>query len=713
MTKDRAIQEIRTRISCRDYLTKSRNGSYCCPFCGSGNGPKASGAVKVYDDTNTWACFAETTADGKPRTGDVIDLYQQITGKEFSAAIEDLAALAGVQIDPYISAPAGNTQNNAVKRPQSNFPGQGGTGMQKNKEMQQGAGKRPTGGTADYTAYYQSCNAYLIGPEGEAGRDYLNRRGVLSVALYYGVGYDPVADPANAPGAMGDTHRPHPCPRIIIPCSQGHYVARSIDPETPERYAKLNPARDKGAAAPAIFNEKALYTQEVQELFITEGAIDALSVMEVAGEDRAIGLNSASNAGALIKKLEESQTKAMLIICLDNDVRGKNAAQIVQDGLQRLHIPFITADITGDAKDPNEALQANYAAFADAVEGAIAEARAYKERLQQEAKREQEERQQRTGASMIDSFMQTVRTRKFEPVPTGITDIDRAIGGGFFRQQLILLGAAPGSGKTAFSQWLFEGMAKRGQSCLFVNLEMSREQLLARSLSRIAAQNGDRIRPTEILQGYNWEWTTEAAVTGAAEEYKRDIAPRMIYNPPEVTADLDGILCYIEEEAQRAEAAGMPAPCVVLDYLQIIAGRDREDEAAVIKRAMNKLKQFAIVHNTFVFAIMAINRASSTTGNVTMESGRGTSALEYGADVQLGLAFTYCLKKYGGLDKDDLTPEQMRAVTLKITKGRWGGPGADVNLYFDGETMTFAQTTPDFLEPAEEQKKAGRRAGRT
>ena len=299
--------------------------------------------------------------------------------------------------------------------------------------MQQRAGKRPTEGTADFSAYYAACNAYLTGPEGEAGREYLNRRGVLSTALFFGVGFDPKADPAGAPGATGEEPRPHPCPRIIIPCSRGHYVARSIDPETPRQYAKMNPARTKGAAAPAIFNLKALYAQEVQEVFITEGAFDALSVMEAAGEDRAIALNSTSNARALIETLEQQPTEATLKVCLDNDGPGKKAAQEVQEGLQRLKIPFITADITTGCKDPNEALTADRNAFTEAVRDAIEEARAYKEKRRQEAQQAERDRQQRTGENMIDSFLEAVKSEKYKPIPTGITDIDRALYGGFTR----------------------------------------------------------------------------------------------------------------------------------------------------------------------------------------------------------------------------------------------------------------------------------------
>lgn len=716
MTREQARQEIRS--SWRQIIPtitgearRKVNGeaSYICPLCGHGTHGDGLTRNPQSKDGNGLKCFSCGFG------GDIIDLYQQATGKDHSTALIDLAAIAGVEIDGNRQAEATEPQNSQIKRPQRNFNGQGDIDAPADGETQQRPGKCPTAGAADFTEYYTACNAYLTGPEGEAGRDYLNRRGVLTAALYHGAGFDPQADPANAPGATGDTSRPHPCPRIIIPCSSGHYVARSIDPKTPKDYAKLNPARSKGAGAPAIFNEKALLAQEVQEIFITEGAFDALSVIEMGGQ--AIAINSVSNARALIEKLEKAPTKAALILCLDNDGPGKKAAQEVQEGLQRLQIPFISADITGGHKDPNEALCADREAFYDAVQDAIAEARAYKNKLQEEARKAEEERQQRTGAGMIDAFLEIVRTRKYEPVPTGITDIDNAIGGGFLRQQLILLGAAPGAGKTSFAQWIFEGMAERGQSVIYVNLEMSREQMLARSISRIAARNGDNIRATEILQGYKWDWTTEAAITGAAEEYKAKIAPRMLYNPPEITADLDGILSYLEAEAQRAEAAGVPVPCIVLDYLQIIRGRDREDDTAVIKRAMGSLKGFAIKHNTFVFIIMANNRASNRTGDVTMESGRDSSSLEYGADIQLGLAFTRCLNRAGfdRKSKDELTPEELKFITLKITKGRWGGPGKDVDLYFDGETMTFSQLARDYEEEeaaAQQPRKAGRKAGK-
>lgn len=97
-----------------------------------------------------------------------------------------------------------------------------------------------------------------------------------------------------------------------------------------------------------------------------------------------------------------------------------------------------------------------------------------------------------------------------------------------------------------------------------------------------------------------------------------------------------------------------------------------------------------------------------------MESGRDTSALEYSADLQLALTFTLCLKREGQKPKapEDLTPEEKRQVTLKITKGRFGGAGTDVDLLFNGETMTYSQTIKEFMElhePTPFDKEPGKR----
>lgn len=659
MDRDRAKAEIRTRIDCRGYLQESKNGLYCCPFCHSGTGPNATGAVKYYADTNTAYCHA------CKKTMDVIDLYRENTGADFNTALSELADLAGIRIENDFAAQNTKTQAGA--------------------KMQQRATETKTEGTADYTEYYKACGEALLGPDGTPGIEYLQSRGVLEAALSYRAGYD-------------SKER-----RIIIPCSRSFYIARSIDPDGNPKYK--NPPKSTGASGTILFNGDILYKQDVQEVFITEGTFDALSIIMAGGQ--AIALNGAGNAKLLLDPLDKKPTAATLILCPDNDPEERTRAEVQKEfeniagGLQRLQIPFITADINKGYKDANEALQqAGLYTLVDTVRDTIREAQAHKAKLQHE-------QYLRTGPGMVDAFLETVRTRRFEPVPTGIEDLDYALYGGFTRQTLVLLGAAPAAGKTALAAWLFEGMAKQGHTVLYLNLEMSREQMIARSISRIAAQNGERISPAQIKQGYKWTWQQEAVIVSAAEQYKKEIAPQMVYNPDGVTADLDSILEYIELEAEQAEAAGKPAPLVCIDYLQLIGGKDREDDTSIIKRAVSSFKRYAIKHNTIVFAIMAQNRPANKSGTVTMESGRDTSALEYSADLQLGLAFTRCLYRDGYETKPNreaLTQDELHYVTLVITKCRDGMAGKEIDLYFDGETMTYTQISKAEEPPEPEQK---------
>ena len=116
MERELAIQEIRRRVKCTDYLTKSKGGMYVCPYCGSGDGPNGTGGLKYYPDTNTWTCHA-CRSKGEPKySGDVIDLYRQTTGTDFNTALRDLAQEAGIIIDAPFSPLPENDPVAAHKR---------------------------------------------------------------------------------------------------------------------------------------------------------------------------------------------------------------------------------------------------------------------------------------------------------------------------------------------------------------------------------------------------------------------------------------------------------------------------------------------------------------------------------------------------------------------------------------------------------------------
>ena len=652
-------------------LEKSKYGMYICPICGSGTHENETGALSIRKADNRVTCFGGGHCfgeKGEDTLGALRRLMPEKSEREiFAYCGYDLTAEGAERSAVRTEKPTHRVEANCAVNQTQNF-----------KEE------------IDHYA------AALAGSEGES---YLRGRGfTLETMQRFKLGYD------------AQRH----CVTIPYNPQGSYYGRRSTLPDTARPHDNL-----KGVQMP-LFNAAALYSGDV--CFVVESPLCAISIEQAGGA--AVAISGTGGKGRLIDQLKKKPTAAALVLTLDNDDAGRKAKEELGAALEEMGVFCTdgTSAIMGDSdsaddaayrKDPNEVLQRNGAdVLRNAVEETAAETRRYHGMTVQDA---EEERMQHTGAGMVDSFLQAVQTRKYEPMPTGIADIDSALDGGFMRQWLVLLGAAPGAGKTALAQWVFEGMAKRGTSCVYLNLEMSRDQILARSISRIAASQGNKIRPNIIMQGYRWTDEQQSAIRDAAEEYKAEIASRMIYNPDGVTPNLDSILAYIEAEAQRAERAALPVPCVVLDYLQIVNGEPREDAASVIKRAVCALKGYAVRHNTLVFVIIAHNRASNATGAVSMESGRDTSALEYSADLQLALTFTKCLKRNGvkGKSPDELTAEEKREITLRVVKGRFGGQGREVDLRFDGETMTYTQVAKGYTEvseptPFDEQQKPRR-----
>lgn len=633
-----------------EELTPSKGGFYVCPLCGSGTGNHKTGALKVYgDEKDYWKCHK------CGRSGDIVDLVCFRDNVDSSAATKQL-------IEKY-------KPHTASKEDSARKDFQPSTGSEKQE-------KAPAVSFAGQIAAWHSALA------GSAGAAYLRRRGISEETMdRFQLGF-----------ATDRNGRP----AVVFPYNrQGtFYSMRAIRDDLPQIEKHDMPSSSVAGKEP-LFNAAALHQN--QPCFVVESQLCAISIMQEGGSAVALcGIGK-------WKRVIDEKPSAFLILSLDNDEPGITAQANLAEALREKDIPFLEYNVAGDCKDPNELLQKDTEALRGGVAAAIGIAQ---DIMAKAAEEEQAERGKRTGPGMMDAFLEEVQTHKYEPIPTGIRDIDSALQGGFMRQQLISLGAAPGAGKTALAQWIFEGLAVAGYSCIFLNLEMSRNQILARSISRYAARNGFKITNVKALRGYSWTEDERAAVMEAAEEYKRTVAPFMIYNPDDISADLDGILEYIESEASLAESEGKPAPFVVLDYLQIIQGRKGEDPVELIKRAIISLKKYAVDHNTVVFLIMAHNRESNRTGTITLESGRDTSAIEYSGDTQIGLTFTKCLKtRIPGTNPpqytkpknpDELEEDERKEITLKIVKGRFGGTGRRVDLMFDGETMTYTQTYKEF-----------------
>lgn len=588
--------------------------SYICPLCGNGSGSSGDGLTKNprSKDGNGLKCFKCGFS------GDIIDLYQQHYGADYNTALTMLAQECGITIDPYRPdaaadfAPAADQRKKdrpqeRTERPQEATEPQGGIIAPAADESAGEATEQP----ADFTGYYKECRQRLNDPAAQA---YLSFRGISpDTAAAYWLGYDPEW---SSPTARSRGKNPPTSPRLIIPTNKGHYIARDTRQQLTDRqkaFAKMN------EGSPGIFNERALYAQDVQEIFIAEGAIDALSIIEAGAP--AIALNSTSNAAALLQLLERKRTPATLILCLDNDDAGKRASAEIRAGLQRLNISHIAADISGSHKDPNEALTADRAAFCAAIDAARRQAGEKPDNVEY----------------YIKSVMGSDIARFKTDIKTGFGNLDRQAGGLY--SGLYVVAAISSLGKTTFCHQIADQIAEAGNDVLFFSMEQSRLEMVSKSLARRTAQKDINTAVTSlaIRKGYLPQNVKEAVA-----EYTEAVKDRLSIIEGNFSCNISFIGDYIRQYMRRNGAAENGSrPVIFIDYLQILQPAEdengrRQTTKETVDSTVTELKRISRELDITIFIISSVNRANYLTP-IDFESLKESGGIEYTADVIWGL----------------------------------------------------------------------------
>jgi DNA repair protein RadA/Sms len=90
------------------------------------------------------------------------------------------------------------------------------------------------------------------------------------------------------------------------------------------------------------------------------------------------------------------------------------------------------------------------------------------------------------GVAASSIALQDIHARELERLPTGVSELDRALGGGLVAAQVILLGGDPGIGKSTL---LLQCLASLSERVLYVSGEESGEQIALRA-RRLALDAG-------------------------------------------------------------------------------------------------------------------------------------------------------------------------------------------------------------------------------
>lgn len=86
-----------------------------------------------------------------------------------------------------------------------------------------------------------------------------------------------------------------------------------------------------------------------------------------------------------------------------------------------------------------------------------------------------------TGSRSEVKLLSDVDLAQAERIPTGLVEFDRVLGGGIVRGSVVLIGGAPGAGKSTILLQVIASVAKKGLPVLYVSGEESLQQIAERA----------------------------------------------------------------------------------------------------------------------------------------------------------------------------------------------------------------------------------------
>ena len=607
MNREEARKELLTREP--DFLEMAKrkvNGhnTYVCPNCGNGKGKDGDGIVL---DTSSksefphWKCFCCDLY------ADVLELWKLYTD------ISDNAEAFRMAYDYYnifvdddyrtdfkaYSKPVGTVQGNFSKtaptktnKPSDSKHRANRDSLITGKSLQDESSTQSnrTAPEVDYTNFFLQANQSINKTNYHRGisLDTLNR---------FRIGY---VEHWRHPKVAGNVPT---SPRLIIPTSKYSYLARDTRDNLTDTQKKYSKSK---VGAVRIFNIEALQTAQ-KPIFVVEGEIDALSIIDVGGE--AIALGSTSNVRKLLETLEKQKPMQPLIIAPDNDEAGQKALKQLSDGLDSLGIEYYKINFVNPYKDANEALLADRESFFGMVEEIEQNPNGAEKMIQEE------EYLKTSVANHLQEFVNGIAESVNTPyIPTKFKVFDTMLDGGLY-EGLYIAGAISSLGKTTFVTQMCDQIAESGQEILIFSLEMARTELIAKSISRLTfldvLKNNGRIQDAKTARGI-----TTGSRYAKYSKTEKELIQRSIARYGKYAENIfihEGIgnigTEQIRETVERHISITGRKPVVLIDYLQILAPADpRSTDKQNTDKAVLELKRISRDFKIPVIAVSSFNR---------------------------------------------------------------------------------------------------------
>jgi len=246
-------------------------------------------------------------------------------------------------------------------------------------------------------------------------------------------------------------------------------------------------------------------------------------------------------------------------------------------------------------------------------------------------------------------------------VPSSFSDLDEMLAG-FQDSNLIILAARPGIGKTAFilNVARFVSVVKKLPIGIF-SVEMSKEELVDRLLVRQAEIDAWRLKTGKLDED---DFTRLSEAMGELAE-----APLYIDDTPSIS------VLEMRTKARRLQSE-KNLRFLMIDYLQLVKARERENRVQEVSEISMGLKSLARELKIPILAVSQLSRAVEARGapRPRLADLRESGSIEQDADVVM---FLY---------RED--EENQENITLEIAKHRNGPTGA-IKLRFNPSRVSF------------------------
>lgn len=411
-----------------------------------------------------------------------------------------------------------------------------------------------------------------------------------------------------------------------------------------------------GPLTPAQFyrqDHREIFTEVMRQLAAGKGC-DVISV--------GLALPNVSDAMAYLNEIAQATPSAANI--------GRYA-DMVRDRALRRGLLAATSEMSDLAFNPGSRTALEVLNVAQASLSALAETRTVRDPIRASEA-------MLTHIDVIDGRVEG----KFSGIPTGFEDIDAILNGGPNRGALVIIGARPSMGKTAFALNVAT-YAAHDHSVLFCSQEMQNGELLDRTLAALG-----RIPLSNVLnaQMSPSEWNGFTAASG-----KLNAMNLYLDEQPALTLmDVRGKARLIKRKH------GLDV--LIVDYLQLMAGEglNRNQQIEEISRG---LKALAKELNIVVYALSQLSRNAANKSRPQLSDLRDSGAIEQDADI---VAFVH------REEVDNPTSGARGFADIFIAKNRQGRID-DVLMEYEGMYTQFCTTRRP--RPAQETERRDFRKG--